>query len=341
MKRFFLFLFIALSCGVYAQTDSSYTSVEVTNEVYAIDFAGAKRKVLDFIKANNIQVQKQNDSKTDLNMKFTVELATYSSFDSLVNTIGYSKSKTINTVSNYTKVTEINLELAYLRNTREAYADLIARVDEKSENYLVIWNEKKQVEEKIFNKERELITLNKKENTYSVTLDLNDEITSPENTEVSFVNMPGLEYSWLKVESPKEGLSAKNYQGYFLKYLFTRGKSFATLGVYKNTEVVKTDTMMYNELFLLAFGQDFYSRHLGRGSRKFINLYSGYTVGGVFATGEKRKTSMFYLAPSIGVELFKSKYILIDTKVNYFVPLNSNTANLRGISYNASFNFVF
>jgi len=49
---------------------------------------------------------------------------------------------------------------------------------------------------------------------------------------------------------------------------------------------------------------------------------------------------MFYLAPSIGIEIYKNKYFLIDTKVNYFVPFSYNR-NLRGISYNASFNFVF
>ena len=72
-----------------------------------------------------------------------------------------------------------------------------------------------------------------------------------------------------------------------------------------------------------------------------MNLYSGYYVGGILATGDKSKASMFCIAPSIGIELFKNKYILLDTKVNYLVPLSNNNSNLRGISYNGSFSFVF
>ena len=60
-------------------------------------------------------------------------------------------------------------------------------------------------------------------------------MTSPEYTDVSFVNMPGFEFSYLNIESPKQGISSANYQGYFLKYLFTKGKSFGLIGVYRIT----------------------------------------------------------------------------------------------------------
>lgn len=334
-------LLLLLQHLLFAQTDSSYTSFEVTNDVYAIDYVTAKSRVRDFIRQHNLLIQYQNDSKSDFNVKFTTYQQTYFAFDSLVMSIGYSKSKTINSVSNAEKVAEINLELNYLRKSRDAYADLLSKVNEQSESYLSIWNEKKQVEEKIFNKERELIAFDKKDNSYTVTFNLNDEVTSPENTGVSFVNMPGVEFSFLQMESAKRGLSAKNYNGYFLKYLFTRGKSYVSLGVYKNNDEDKSDTTVYNELFVIGFGQDFYSRHLGRGARKFLNLYSGYSAGGLFASGETKKSSYFYVAPSIGIELFKNKYILLDTKINYLVPLNTDNKNLRGIAYNAAFNFVF
>lgn len=71
--------------------------------------------------------------------------------------------------------------------------------------------------------------------------------------------MPGVEYSYLDIEVHTTGLSAEYYQGYFLQYLFNKGKSFAILGVYKNTDIAKTDNMAFSEMFLLGFGQDFYS----------------------------------------------------------------------------------
>ncbi|MEO8088579.1 MAG: hypothetical protein ABI763_17305, partial [Bacteroidota bacterium] len=305
MKKVLLSLTLLLiSSTIWAQSDSTYTSTEVSNTVYAIDFPGAKKKILDFIRANNIKVEDQRENRADMKVKFVVGYDAYISFDSLVSTIGYSTSRTVNTVSNYNKVTEINLELAYLRQSRDSYSTLMNKVDEKAENYLALWNEKKQIEEKIFDKERELIAFSQRENAYDISLDLYDETTTPENTGVAFVNMPGFEFSYLQIETPKPGFSAKTYQGYFLKYLFTRGKSYASLGVYKNNEINKADTTVFNELFVLGFGQDFYSRHLGRGSRKFLNLYSGYSIGGILATGEKSKASMFCIAPSIGIELF-------------------------------------
>jgi hypothetical protein len=340
MRTNFFFFFLLLTPYISAQTDSLYVSTEVNDVIYAFDFNGAKNALIDFTKAKHAMVIYQNESQKELNMKIVLDQSAYLAFDSLLNQLGYVNSKKVNTVSNYTKISELDLELNYLRQKKDSYKELLKKLDEKAENYITLWNELKLTEENIFNKEREMLTLNKKGNTYTVTIDLNEEITSPENTGVSFVNMPGFEFSYLSIESPKAGVSASDYQGYFLKYLFTKGKSFGIIGVYKNKEIGKSDATAYSELFMIGFGQDFYSRHLGRGSRKFFNLYSGYTVGGIMATGTTTKKNLLFVSPTIGLELFKNKYFLLDNKVNYFVPL-SNNRNLRGWSYNLSFNFVF
>lgn len=339
MRILLLSLFLALWSGLKAQTDSAFQSVKVRNEIYTTDFNTSKKKLYDYIKKNNIVVQSQNENKSYVEITIKLKDATYAAYDSLTNELGYSLSKNVNTVSNYTKYCETNLELKYLQEKKASYIELLKKFDPTTENYLTIWNEQKLIEEKIYNLERELINLNK-EDAYIVSLVLNDEVTSPESTKVSFVNMPGFEYSYLSIESPKTGISAENYQGYFLKYLFTRGKSYGTIGVYKNSDISKTDTSAYSEMFLFGFGQDFYSRHLGRGSRKFLNLYSGYTVGDIIATGETSKTNILFIAPSVGLELYKNKFMLIDSKVTYFVPFKDNR-NLRGFSYNISLNFVF
>ena len=222
-----------------------------------------------------------------------------------------------------------------------SYSILLTTIDSKSPTYLSLWNEQKILEEKIFKMQRELIYLDKKENIFCVNLKLYEETTGVDESGVSFINMPGIEFSYLTIDSPKNGLSAQNYQGYFIKYMFTKGKSYADIGVYKNNSIGKTDSLAYSEMFLLGFGQDFYSRHLGRGKRNFLNLYSGYTVGGLLASSNTKRTTMIYLCPSIGIELYKNKYMIIDTKVNYFLPISDYNRNMRGISYNASINFVF
>jgi len=329
-----------LSLNLAAQNVSTYASTEVDNLIYAFDFKNSKKELLSFIETNHIRVLNQKESRIDLNIKIILNQRTYITLDSLMNKIGYSNSKKINTISNYNKINEINLELGYLKQKKESYAELLKKYDEKSANYITLWNELKLTEEKIFNKERDLLNINEKEATYTVSIVLKDEMTSPEYTDVSFVNMPGFEFSYLNIESPKQGISSANYQGYFLKYLFTKGKSFGLIGVYKNNNIGKSDTLAFSELFVLGFGQDFYSRHLGRGARKFFNLYSGYTIGSIMASGKTTKQNMFYISPTIGLEIFKNKYFLIDSKANYFVPFGNNR-NLRGMSYNLSFNFVF
>lgn len=340
MRILLISMFFLASSILSAQTDSLYVSTDVNNEVYSMDFPSAKKKIYDFILQNNITIQSQKESKKDLQIKFYLNKEQYKMYDLLILSIGYSTSKNVITNSHLNKINEINLELSYLKQKRDSYIEILKKTDDKSPSYLTLWNEQKVLEEKIFNKEIELIKLNKRENKYFVSLDLNDEATSPDNTGVSFINMPGVEYSILNIESPKIGISTQRYQGYFIKYLFTKGKSYASIGAYKSSNMSKSDTTAFSEMFTLGFGQDFYSRHLGRGFRKFFNLYSGYTVGGILATGATNKSSMFYLSPSVGIELFKNKYILIDTKVNYFLPLSDNRF-LRGVSYNTSFNFVF
>lgn len=340
MKTILISFFLLTGSILMAQTESDYQSVKIEDVVYSMNLKAAKSSLFDFIEKNNIEVVSQEDNKFSLKIEFMIPEKLYPIYDSPNKTLGYSDSKEMNTISNLNEIKALNLELNFLKNKKESYSEMLKKLDEKSENYILIWNELKETENEIFNNELKLLKLTNKSGVYEINLQLKAETTSPEYTKVSFVNMPGFEYSYLDIESPKIGISATEYQGYFLKYLFTRGKSYATIGVYKNTEISKTDFTAFSEMFILGFGQDFYSRYLGRGSKKFLNLYSGYQIGGIMASGVNTKKNMFFISPSIGLELFKNKYFLIDSKVNYFVPLG-NYRNLRGLSYNLSFNFVF
>lgn len=298
------------------------------------------QKMETFLENNDIIIQNKTESKTSLDITITLTPEQFVKYQQLRPELGYLSYDKISSENNNAKISEINLELKYLKQKRDSYIEFINRVDTNSDKYLTLWNEQKQIEEQISIKEKELLAQEINHNNFTLTLSIDQESTSPENSGVEFVNMPGVEYSFLSIEAPQTGISALNYQGYFLKYLFTRGKTFATIGVYKGGDLAKTDTTGYSEMFTFGFGQDFYSRHLGRGSRKFLNLYSGYTIGALLATGITSKETNFYIQPSIGIEIFKTRYLLWDSKVNYFVPFIDNK-NLRGVSFNTSLNFVF
>lgn len=340
MKNYFVITLLAITSNLLSQTDTSYITTSINNTIYVSDIETSIQKVETFLKDNNIVIQSKTESKTTLNLTISLTPEQFEKYQNIRPELGYLSYDKISSENNSTNVSEINLELKYLKQKRESYIEFINRVDANSDKYLTLWNEQKQIEEKIFNKEKELLIQKNGQGQYKLTLSINQESTSPEYSGIEFVNMPGIEYSFLSIESPQAGISASSYQGYFLKYLFTRGKTFATIGVYKGSEIALNDSTAYSEMFTFGFGQDFYSRHLGRGARKFLNLYSGYTVGALLATGISSEETNFYIQPSIGIELFKTRYLLWDSKINYFVPFIDNK-NLRGVSFNTSLNFVF
>ena len=340
MKRFFTLLLIFSSIRLFAQVDTIFYTTELDLDVTTTDFKDARNKLLDFIKQNQLPIKTQNENKTLISLQINLSKDLYEQLDEKVSSLGYVTSRKVNTINNSLKVNDINLEISYLKSKKDSYNELMKQLDIKSDMYISLWNENKLTEEKIFKKEKELLPYIQKTHNYTINVTLLEEKTSPENSKISFVNMPGFEYSYLTIESQKKGISSQNYQGYFLKYLFTKGKSFATIGAYRSTDSKSTDSTFYSELFVFGFGQDFYSRHLGRGSRKFLNLYSGYNAGYMLATGVKSKANIFYVSPTIGLEIFKNKFILIDTKFTYLIPFTDNK-NLRGYTLNTSINFVF
>jgi hypothetical protein len=347
MKRLFTCLLIFLSIHLFAQVDTIFYTTELDVDVTTTDFKDSRNKLLDFLKQNQLPIQNQNESRTLISLKIHLSKDLYEQLDEKISSLGYVMSRKVNTLNNSLKVNDINLEITYLKSKKDSYTELMKQLDVKSDMYISLWNENKLTEEKIFKKEKELLPYIQKTHNYTINVTLSEEKTSPENSKISFVNMPGFEYSYLTIESPSASISSKHYQGYFLKYLFTKGKSFATIGAYtsipqssnNNTRQSTTDSL-FSELFVIGFGQDFYSRHLGRGSRKFLNLYSGYNAGYMLATGVKTKENIFYISPTIGLEIFKNKYILIDTKFTYLIPFMDNK-NLRGYTLNTSINFVF
>lgn len=323
-----------------AQHHYQYHSTLVDISINTLDFTSHKLKLSHFIESHQFQINSQDVSKAYADFNLILNDAQYKLLEDSLNSFGTLLIKKITTVNNSSRIQEIQLEIKYLTEKKNSYTELISKLDTKSDSYYGFWKELKLIEESIHQKEKELLNYNLQDNMYTVNIHFTEESTMPTDTKLKFVNMPGITFSNLMLESPKAGISYSNYQGYFLKYLFTKGKSYLLAGAYKALKPSPNDSLRYSELFLLGFGQDYYSRHLGRGNRKYFNLYSGYTFGAVMISSDSKKLNAAYISPSVGLELFKNKYILLDTYVSYFIPFSQNR-NLRGISYNASFNFVF
>lgn len=336
-----LILFAVQMDGVFAQkgVDSSY--IAVTGKSYTPNFDKVSPKFEQYIEQNALSIaQKSKDYYT---VSYSLVMSK-TQFAELKAKLDEWRCETIS-INETTKF--IPQEK---KNRRAEIQQLQSSINERNENLLVAeeqgWRERLQKRnesdlEKIREYESEIRELDSKMGCVWIDIMLMRELTTPNETQkIKFVNMPGFEYSVFMPENPKAGISANCYNGYMLKYLFTRGKSFVTVGAFKAVDVPSSDLQMYSDLFNFSFGQDFYSRHLGRGGRKFLNLYSGYNVGYLACTGAESTLHNFYVSPAIGIELFKNNFMLFDTKVNYILPFVKNL-NMRGLQFAASLNFVF
>ena len=314
-----------------------------TLTVAVTKYAEARKALTGFIRQRAVRVQKQEETPEQLTAEFALPTRYLLQLDSLSAQLGYVLENNLNTNDLSGKVTSLRedeeravaqiaagqpLELEKLgKDERDA-----ARKDaERATNRLA-------------DLRQQLAVLAARSGQAYVMLRLYDEVSFPTgNRRVSFVNMPGVEFGYLRLDNPKVGLTSPAYQGYALKYLITRGKSYVNLGVYKPTVGNSTDEKFINELFVINFGQDFYPRNFGRGRRKYLNLYTSYQLGGFIINRNGDKGSEFIpnLNLGLGVELLKTRHVLFDVKGSYFVPLNDRSRDLRGILGQAAFNFVF
>lgn len=308
---FNLFASVMLASSAVAQNRADSTFIDAEVETYTPNFDKVSPQFEQFLEQNSVRIEE----KTKDYYVITYSLVMWKSqFADLKNRLDEWKCQTI----------KLKETTRYIPREKMLLQD---RFDEDEDNIREYQNEIRE--------------LDSKNGTVVLDIKLMRELTTPSaSMKIRFVNMPGFEFSVFMPENPKEGVSADMYYGYMLKYLFTKGKSYITVGAFKADEVPQNDTLMYSDIFNFSFGQDFYSRHLGRGGRKFLNLYSGYNIGYLVYSGKNSSLKNFYVSPAIGIELFKNNFMLIDTKMTYMLPFTDNLY-LRGFQFAAAVNFVF
>ena len=307
-------------------------------------FPEARTALTGFIRRRAVRVQKQEETPSQLTAEFALPTADLVRLDSLTMALGYVLENNLNARDLGGRLLELRAEeqraVAQLTTAQQQLATAVGTSDERAE----LRREVEHITNRLVDVRQQLAAINGHAGQAHVSLRLYDEVSFPTgNRRVSFVNMPGVEYGYLRLDNPKVGLTSPVYQGYALKYLFTRGKSYFNLGVYRPVEKNSTDEDFVNELFVINFGQDFYPRNFGRGRRRYLNLYTSYQLGGFILNRNSDKGNEFIpnLNLGLGLEILKTRHVLLDTKASYFVPLNDRSRDLRGILGQASFNFVF
>lgn len=341
-----LFLFAILAVkGQKNKYESYYNSEEISYSVYSNQVTKSIDLLKSFFEANKISLTTYSQNNGLYEYKFSIPKPLTGALDSLVNLLGFRASKSIQTGSKEkVSITELTTNINHLEEKKKEYAKLLSRMDSvNGKNYLYYFEKIVDLNDQIYNENLLLKKVTENEKMQTVEINLHDDYATSPYSDVMFVHMPGVEANYLFVENPAAGTSASTYQGYSLKYLFTRGKSYFSIGAMKPVPgtLPKSDSSAVKDIFSLTFGQDFYNRHLGRGKRKFLNLYIGYHAGLSNARSYNSDQVFAYVAPITGLELFKNKYFNLDVNAGYFIPLNAYSYTLRGIKANASLNFSF
>lgn len=347
--RFFyaLVFLLVLTCAS-SQKSTSYGSYYIKEElhysVYSNQIDKSVALLKNYLDTRKIKLITYSQNNGFYEYKFSVPKENVNSLDSLVNFLGFRASKKLNTSSKESvSIIELQTKLQRLKEKKESYQALLSKMDSVSgKNYLTYFEKTVELDDEIFSQSLLLKTAQENERLQTVEIELHDDYASTDYSDVTFVHMPGAEFNMLFIENPSTGVSSPLYQGYSLKYLFTRGKSYFTIGALKPaTSLEKNDSLVVKDIFNLTFGQDFYNRHLGRGKRKFLNLYIGYQIGVSNARNNTSDRVFAMVAPVTGIELFKNKYFNLDVNGSYYIPLNTFSYTLRGIKLNASLNFSF
>ncbi len=327
---------ILCSNGLFAQsTPIQYVSETVHFEIAAGNIQAAKNLLLANIDTSLAIVKTYNESNAAKGVKIYITVNTnkagYEKIEKIVPQLGFLDSKRLGTINNSEEIAGIDLEIAFLKSKKAAYESELEKF--KGDDYKGYWNEVRQIEQSLFDLEKRKTTLKNQVYFYIVDITLYEDIGTPQTSnnfgDVQFVNMPGVGATQLFIENPLKNISSAVYRGYEVKYLFTRGKSYAVFGSMKaqNVPSIHSDSL-FTDLFMYGFGQDFYPRH------------SGYRVGGTFASAKNMSKHFLYATPHLGIEIVKTKYILLDVDAGYYIPFYQNN-NLRGVQINASFNFLF
>lgn len=331
-----LFLFFL---NVNGQKNTKTQNLSTSIKILVKSVTEAKSKFDTILVKNNWLTTSYNISNTDFNV--SINFVDSSNFSQLLKTVKTWGMLIDENTSSYNSVSDVYTKYLYiesLKKERDQYEKLASKIDTTSVKYFEYWEKIISIDKTIASNELEykLDPTNKKLYILSIRF-YEEEIIGSEYDE-SWINMPGFEYSMLFTEQPESGTSSNRMVGYSLKYMFNYRKSYASLGLYKSSSYQSSTEV--NEIYTFSLGQDFYSRKLGRGKRKFLNLYTSFNVGVLMASSETTKYNSWFVNPYLGLELFKNKHILLDNKVGYFLPF-ANNRNQRGLLYCVSFNFVF
>ena len=330
-----LFVFNGL---ISSQTDSLITIFYSAN-IRVPDINKSQLEIDEYIKNRKIIPLRYLKTKTRFEFEFNTNEKEYKVLKTKIKKWGFLSYHKETTENYFEKVNDLQIKKKAHEKEKQQYEKISKLTDSSSVRFFEYSEKIINITTKIDELEYEILQLKKKNKVFNINIVIKEEANTTNYAgRRTWVNMPGIEYSYIKTENPISLKTPEQMTGYSFKYLFHTGKSYAILGLYRaNTK----DSTTINDMYVFGVGQDFYSKHFGRGENKFLNLYISFNAG-VYITSNKKESvnASWFVNPFFGIEILKTKHILIDSKVGYFLPFATNKSQ-RGLITNLSFNFVF
>lgn len=143
---------------------------------------------------------------------------------------------------------------------------------------------------------------------------------------------PGLRFTQMTDFRGDEGRTG--YLGAGFSFMFARAFSIDIDALRKSGDGAITNGL---DLLLITAGGEFYSDFLGGGRRHFLNPYMGFRAGYAHRLG----MSEAVVSGTLGLELYKSKYVSFDGQVRFHALFGNNDKAHMGVEPALALNLAF
>lgn len=344
MKRHVGFIFLFFF-ALFAQENDLSLIKNAQLDLLVNDVIIANKEINKIINEYNLLIEKGDVNNT----KKICEYSLYVKYDLLdeivsrIEQIGIIELKKIDSINYITLISNNDFDLKYLLEQKEFYHNELSLIDKKNDSYKDFFNKERDIDKQIYEKTKEKVNYEKNVSFSKIQLRVYEKTIQDLDSKddfINFINMPGFESKYFRLEQQDQNEINNEYLGGSLRYMFTKGRSYFSIGIMKPLDINNNKSI--NDIVIYSIGKDFYPRYLGQGKNTFFNPFSGFEIGGMVLTSDESIKHMFTLEPHIGIELFKNKYFIIDTRVSYLFPLDQKKIKtLRGLTHNLSINFVF
>lgn len=351
-KLILLILAFVLCSSISAQVnETDFISRTATLQITVDNIAASDKLIMDLVEDYDLIIEnfrKDSYERTN-NYVLLTNMSAFNAVITMLETMGIPTLNKIETTNNVNDLRGIDYDLEYFSDQKIHYQEEIQKLYQEitDDYYRKLWESERALDESLYKKNKVRIELLNEVEFHRIVLEVTEktaqDLDDDDDEFAVFINMPGIESHFFYIENPELSVSADAYFGGSLRYMFTRGRTYVTVGALKPVMNADSEvTAQANDILVYGVGKDFYPRYLGHGRRKFFNLYSGFLVGGMVLTSDDEIYHIFTVEPHIGVEMFKNQYFIIDTRFGYLIPIEQDKIKiLRGFNHSLSLNIVF